>query len=88
MALALTFSLGERIFVGNHWIRLLRILSARLVEIDTSTGDRLLIDDQKEIEVFPEVWVGLGNRAARLNVRLSIDAPREMAILRQRRPTR
>lgn len=85
MALALTLSLGERIFVGKHWIRLLRILSARLVEIDTSDGDRLVIDDQKEIEAFPDVWIGLGNRAARLNARLSIAAPRELVIVRPRR---
>jgi hypothetical protein len=85
MSLGITMSIGDKVLVGEYWVRLTRILSARLVEIETSNGDRVLVDNKKETEIFPNVWIGMGERPATVNARMSIDAPREMVIVRPKR---
>jgi hypothetical protein len=87
MSLGLTMAVGDTVSVGENWVRLTRIVHKHLIELETSKGDRVLVDPVKETEVFDKVWIGMGKRPATVNARISIDAPREMAILRRPRET-
>jgi hypothetical protein len=82
MSLVLGASIGDRVSIGPNWIELVQILGPRTVQISTSDGRRVLLDDGVPRTVFPGVRLGLGPRPMHYGIRVVIDAPRRLKISR------
>lgn len=83
MALVLTLRADEDFCVGDRCFVLTNIegpLSFRLQEVGT---DRTFhVTDAMSHEIMPDVFVAAGENSYKSMVRVSVDAPRELKVLR------
>ncbi len=88
MGLILGVKAGEKIFIDDDWIRVVKVTGPHTFALENEDGSGYTIngvDDQPQ-EVLPEVFVSAGKIRSELPGRIArvfIEAPREMQILRQ-----
>lgn len=76
MALVLSFSPGDDLFVNDDQFTLLKIVSAKLITLlRVKDGKVFEITDAKYEDVDPDVMMKIGDRATTKEIRLMIDAP-------------
>jgi hypothetical protein len=85
MALVLGLRVGDTVQVGGQWIGLAAVEGPHAIRIWTSDGDSVRLGDKGEIEVFPEIWIGLGPLPTGQRIRLTFDAPTTVKIGRRRK---
>jgi hypothetical protein len=82
MALSLGVRKGSKITVGKHEVEVKDIIQSNLIMVSVDQGDDVLISDQKQTEILPDVFVFSGVGASGSGNRLAFKAPREIAIRR------
>ena len=88
MGLILGVKAGEKIYIDDDWIKIVKVTGPHnfVLENEDGTGYTIKgIDDQPQ-EVLPEVFVSAGKMRSEVPGRIArvfIAAPREMQILRQ-----
>ena len=88
MGLILGVKAGEKIYVDDDWIRVVKVTGPHNFVMENEDGSGYTVngpDDQPQ-EVLPEVFVSAGeirSDAPGRIARVFIEAPREMQILRQ-----
>jgi hypothetical protein len=82
MALVLGLRIGDTVNVGKRWIRLTAVEGLHDVRIQTSDNATIRLSDKYETEVFPRIWMGLGPLPTNEGVKLTIEAPANVKIVR------
>lgn len=82
MALILSLREGDDFYVGDSRILLTKIAGPRQFTVETPDGSHWGIVDDRMTEVMPDVLVSSGTQGTSTQVRVVIEAPREIRILR------
>jgi len=83
MALVLTVATGDVVDIADKWIALLAIESRGSATLIIDNGDKVSVSSKFETEVLPAVWVQLGLRAGPRQLKLLIEAPKDLLIARR-----
>lgn len=88
MGLILGVKAGEKIYIDDDWIRIVKVTGPHnfVLENEDGTGFTINGPEDQPQEVLPEVFVSAGEirgTAPGRIARVFIDAPREMQILRE-----
>lgn len=88
MGLILGVKAGEKIYVGEDWIRVVKVTGPHTFVLENEDGTAYTVNGPKDQpqEVLPEVFVSAGVIRSELpgrTARVFIAAPKEMQILRQ-----
>jgi hypothetical protein len=86
MALVLGLEAGKSVFVGDRRILLTKIHNPKrfVVRVDGPMDSEYEITDQVRTEVLPKVFLQAGNTGNASMVKIVIEAPRSMVILREK----
>lgn len=83
MALSLAVREGERVFIGDRPILLETVVNAHLVYVVDDKGHAYKIDSNEQLEIYPDVWLQVGEASKHNGVNLTFAAPRSIVILRE-----
>lgn len=83
MALTLGVKIGDVVDVAQHWMAVLSVDSHRTATLICDDGRKIAILRNRMTRMAPDVWVGLGLEPTASKLRLVIDAPRHIAIMRR-----
>jgi sRNA-binding carbon storage regulator CsrA len=82
MALILSLRQGEDFFLGQERVMVRKVYSNKHFVLETSEGTHYEIVQDRMAEVAPDVFISSGDRGLNGVVRIVIDAPRDIIILR------
>lgn len=81
MALSLSLRLGEDVYAGDERLVVSAVASSQEFTLQSSSGAFRIVAD-RAVKVLPNVFVSAGREPHPGSVRLLIDAPRDVVILR------
>lgn len=88
MGLVLAVREGERVYLNDDWVRVVRVTAPEQFVVENEDGTAFTIEDDREHEVIPEVRISAaydrGFHGGEDLARLYITAPRDMRILREK----
>lgn len=83
MALVLGVSIGDVVDIAANWVAVLSADNCDSAVLINNDGHKIAICSDHMTEMAPDVWVGLGLKAATAKLRLLVNAPRHMSISRR-----
>ena len=84
MALVISLRRGECFFVDETPVRVTRVVSFREFILQVNDGQRYTVTDDRMVEILPDVFVGVGHSKQPYLACLAVEAPREIAIVREK----
>lgn len=83
MALSIGVSVGSKIDVGNHRVKVKAILGPTLFLINVDGGEDITISDKERVKILEDVYVFAGVGGGGVGNRLAFEAPRSIPIHRK-----
>lgn len=84
MALALGVRPDEHVYIGDTKVGITQVFDPWKFEVKTADGHTDVVSHEDWVELMPEVWLSVGSKSSRKMLRLLIDAPRSVTILRDK----
>ncbi len=83
MALSLAVKVGSSVYIDDHQMKVIGQPHLTQAVVETDDGRKILLRDDRMVEVYPCVYVGVDERTQGNMPRLLFNAPLEIVILRQ-----
>jgi len=87
MALVLNLAVGDVVDIADYWIAVLSIDTRRTATLIAKDGEKIAVSSKYETEIVPDVWVQLGPWTSKRHLKLLIEAPRSVSIIRRQAAT-
>lgn len=82
MALVLALRPGEDFTVGDKLVGVGEVFDGSEFNLHLyETNETVLVTEDEEVEIYPDVWVSAGGRFRKGQVQVVIDAPRNVQIM-------